>query len=599
MISISKVKNLKKLKNYLSGYWNTLFLILFNTAAEQICGLFLPGIMSDIVDIGIKQKGFEDVSLIESSLSEAEIISHQTSYILGKGFLMMGITVLILALGLWTGYLSCKLSSDMSLRLRRDMFCKIINFSYRDFDKFSVSSLITRTTNDIESVKDLLLMSTRVVILPAVIVGGVIMAYKKCASMSGIIGWGSAGAVICVVIYFAIVTPRIKIRQSLLDKFNRIIKEQLSGTQLIRIFGKGEFEHDRFKNCNKELTSVSLFVNRVMVMLTPVLTAIVNTITVCIIWMGAEKISQSEMNVGDVMAFLQYGTMVITSFLIFSMIISSIPKAWVSVERVLEVLDTKDSTENSDNTIVENVESIEFKNVSFKYPGANEYVLKDINFSVDLSNHVGILGTTGSGKSTLIKLLTGLYKPSEGQILINGIDINLIDKKSIAKCFSYVPQNGILFSGSVSENMKIRNVDASDEKIIEALKISQIWDFVEEKGLDFKIVKNGSNVSGGQRQRLAIARALINDSSVYVFDDSFSRLDFRTDYAVRKALNEHLKKSIQFLVSQRIGTIKNSDKIIVLSEGKIVGMGTHEDLKRSCDIYSEMVQLQMGTEALA
>ena len=258
--------------------------------------------------------------------------------------------------------------------------------------------------------------------------------------------------------------------------------------------------------------------------------------------------------------------------------------------------------------------TIRFNLASEKVDNLKEYVIrllkhqlmfqeflavKDVSLKIRPGEAWGLIGINGSGKSTLVKLLTGLYKPSEGQILINGIDINLIDKKSIAKCFSYVPQNGMLFSGSVSENMKIRNVDASDEKIIEALKISQIWDFVEEKGLDFKIVKNGSNVSGGQRQRFAIARALINDSSVYVFDDSFSRLDFRTDYAVRKALNEHLKKSIQFLVSQRIGTIKNSDKIIVLSEGKIVGMGTHEDLKRSCDIYSEMVQLQMGTEALA
>ena len=575
-----------------------MFLLIFlSLSVGQVCGLFLPGIMADIVNVGIKQSGFEDLSLMNSAMSESEILNFQTSYILKKGVIMIAVTLLAVIFDIITGYLTSKLSSKISLKLRKDMFFKIVDFSYSNFEKFSVSSLVTRTIIDVENVKDMIMTLMKLIILPVMIFGGIFMALQRSISMSGVVILGSLCAVGCVWICFLLITPKIKSVQKLTDNFNKIIKERLSGVQLIRVFGKEKFEHERFCKSNKELTFVSLFVNRITLMVIPLLTTIINIMNVSIVWFGANGIDRGKMNVGDVMAFLQYSTMVITAFIMLSVTISSIPKFWVSAERVFEVLGVEDEKIQR-KVHIQKVDFVEFQDVSFKYSGAPKNVLSNLNFKIKAGENIGIIGTTGSGKSTFLKILLGFYRPSYGKVLINGTDVKDIDKKSFSERFSYVPQSGMLFSGNLDSNIKVGNPSATDKEIEEMMEISQMSDFLSKNGMDFGIVKNGSNISGGQRQRIAIARALIHNADVYIFDDSFSGLDFRTDLNIRKALNIYLKNSLKIVVSQRIASVKNSDKIIVLNEGEIVGMGSHEELISSCEIYREMAKLQLGDEIL-
>lgn len=554
--------------------------------------------MSDIVNIGIKQRGFVDLSLMDSAMSESEIIANQTSYILLKGAIMVGITLIIILFNLFTGYISSKMSADMSLKLRREIFLKIMNFSYDDFDKFSASSLITRATSDVENLKSMIITFTRIAILPIVIAAGTFMALQKSVAMSGIMAGGAFGATVCVVICFLLIIPKIKIFQKLFDNFNAIIKERLSGVQLIRIFGREKFECEKFKKSNEKLTSTSLFINKITIMIAPFITIIINLMTVFIIWVGAENISTSCMNIGDLMAFLQYSTIVITAFINFSVMISSISKFWVSAERIFEILDIQTVKKTSDKKLISNINTIAFENVGFKYPEAQENVLKNIDFSISSGQTIAVTGTTGSGKSTFVKLLLGLYSPNEGSIMINGVNLKNINKESFLQRISYVPQNEMLFSGSIEKNLRIAKECASQEELIDSLNIAQMSNFLSENGLDFKILKNGSNISGGQRQRIAIARAINKDADVYIFDDCFSRLDFITDLNLRKAIGVKLNNAIKIMISQRISSIKNSDYIIVLDEGKISGIGTHTELLKNCEVYRKMAELCLGKEEI-
>jgi ATP-binding cassette subfamily B protein len=557
--------------------------------------------MADIVDVGIKQRGVKDPALVGAFRSEAEILQNQTSYIVQVGLIMLAVTLVMIIFTVWTNYLISKMSSGISAGIRKDVFAKIMDFSYTEMDKFSASSLITRTTNDVEHVKSMLLMVTQIIVPPIMMVGGIIMALKKSASMSWLIAAGSMFSVAVILVSLRLVIPKIKILQSLTDKFNLIIKERLTGTTIIRAFGNEDFEQRNFKESNTKLTGTTLFVSRIMAITSPFLTILMNIVSIAIIWLGAAAISRSEMNVGDVMAFLQYSAMVISAFLMFSFMFASIPRALVSVDRVFEILDVglqNRELENLHKLGTDSIKSIEFKNVDFKYPGAEECFLEKINFSAKAGERVGIIGTTGSGKSTLIKLLMGFYEPCGGKIMINGSDSKNIDKSDLRESVAYVPQNGMLFSGTVASNLRLGNDQAQDEELLNAVKISQMYDFTEKNGLDFPISQGGSNVSGGQAQRLAVARALVKKSSFYIFDDSFSKLDFKTDMRLRSALFAYLKNSLVFIVSQRIGTIKNLDKILVLDRGKLVGAGTHEELVGSCGVYSEMVKLQLGDEAI-
>ncbi len=593
---------IKNFLKYLKPYKAAVIFIFLSITVSQVCSLFLPSLMSDIVDIGIKQRGVRDLSLLTGFESEAEILKNQTSYIINIGLIMLAVTLIMIIFTILTNYLISKMSSSISSDIRRDVFERIMDFSYTEMDKFTVSSLITRTTNDVEHVKSVLLTVTQIIIPPIMMAGGVIMALKKSASMSWVIALGAVVSAGIMAICFKLIVPKIKVLQLLADKFNLVIKERLTGALIIRTFGNENFEHDKFQKSNAKLTDTSLFVGRVIATVSPVLTIFMNIISIAVIWMGAGAISRLEMNVGDVMAFLQYSIMVISAFLMLSIMFAIIPKALVSVERVFEVLN-KDSknykAEDQENIAINSIENIEFKNVSFKYPGAKEYVLRNINFSVKPGESVGIIGTTGSGKSTLIKLLMGFYEPYEGKILIDGTDAKNIKKSELRKAVGYVPQNDMLFSGDIASNLKLGNKAASEEQLLNAVKISQMYDFIKEKGFNFLLSQAGGNISGGQRQRLAIARAVIKKSSLYVFDDSFSKLDFQTDARLRRSLSEHLKGSMVFIVSQRIGTIKNLNKILVFNMGKLVGIGTHEELVKSCGIYKETVNLQIGTEVTA
>lgn len=577
-------------------------LIILNTVVNNICALYLPKLMADIVDIGIKQYGCKDISMLANFSSQADVLQNQISYILRTGLIMLGVTGIIILFSIWTSYLSSKLSSRISCSLREDLFNSINNLSYEDRGRFDTSSLLTRCTGDVENVTALILMFSQFLIPPFMIIGGVIMIIQKSPSMSAIILVGSILIAMMISICFKIITPKIKMLQVLSDKFNRIFKERLTGISITRIFGNESYETEKFKKSHDELKNTSLFVSRISALISPVMTVLMNMTTALILWIGANEINNSNINIGDMMAFFQYAVMVITSFLVMSFFISSIPKSWVSVERVYEILcmysNKGNGVQNAASENIKKINSIELKNLSFKYSNAEEYALKNINLKLDAQNSIGIIGTMGSGKSTLIKLLMGFYDSFEGNILIDGISMKNLNKEKFMENVAYVPQNSSIFSGDILSNLKLASSEINEEIIDEYSKIVCIDEFMKEKGLDFKIERGGRNVSGGQRQRLALLRAILKKADLYILDDSFSKLDFKTGLKVRKNLFSKFQEKIFVIISQRIETIKNLDKILVLDKGCAVGFGSHSELMGSCDIYKEMVALQFGGEEL-
>ncbi len=593
-----KVEYLKRLVSRLLKHKYIFLLIIINTVINNLCALYLPSLMADIVDIGIKQKGCKDIGMIENFSSQADILQNQITYILKTGFMMLLITGLIIFISIWTSYLYSKLSSKISCSLREDLFVKITNFSHEERSKFSASTLLTRCVGDADSVTGLILLFSEFLMPPFMIFGGMIMIMSKSSVMSGLVMVGSFIISVIIFISFKAMTPNIKVLQTLNDKFVRILKERLTGISVTRIFGNENYESQKFENSHDELKNTSLFVSKVMALSTPLLTVIMNMLTALILWIGANEISKSKIDIGDMMAFLQYSAMVITSFLTISVFISSIPKSWVSVERVYEILSMnsgKSKISNSPQILqIDKIESIEFKNLKFRYWDAKGYALKDINFKIGKGSHVGVIGTMGSGKSTLLKLLMGFYDFFGGDILINGKSIKNFNKKEFAKNIAYVPQNGSIFSGSIISNLELANSSSDKEKVTKYAKLACIDRFINRKGFNFKIERAGANISGGQRQRLALLRALLKDASVYILDDSFSKLDFKTGLKVRNNIFSEFKENIFIVVSQRIETIRNLDKILVLDKGKIVGFGSHEELLKNCEIYKEMVSLQFG-----
>ena len=588
----------KKLLGRLFEHKYLFLLIVLNMIISNVCALYLPSLMADIVDIGIKQKGYKNLVAPEQFFSAEDILQNQISYILKTGAVMLLIMGIIIIISIWTSYLQSKISSKISCSLREDLFKRITKFSAKDRSKFEVSSLLTRCVSDVENVTGFILSFSQILIPPIMAIGGVIMIVIKSLEMSGVVLAGAICVGIMIFAGFKIVTPKIKVLQTLNDKFNGIFKERLTGVSITRIFGNESYEVEKFKKRHDELKNTSLFVCKVMSLLSPIMTVFMNATTSFLLWIGANEINRSNIDVGDMMAFFQYSVMIITSFLVISLFISSAPNYWVSVERVYEVLllDSENAEGKSgfEGIKIDGIESIEFKNLSFAYEGASECSLKNINFKIEKNSKIGIIGTTGSGKSTLVKLLMGFYDSFSGDILINGKSIKNFDKKIFVENIAYASQNSSIFSGSILSNLKMANDNVSEETIYEYAKIACIDEFINEKGLDFKIERAGKNVSGGQRQRLAILRSLIKDASLYVFDDSFSKLDFKTGMSVRKNLFSAFKEKIFVVISQRIETIKNLDKILVLDKGNLVGFGSHEELFKDCEIYSEMVSLQFG-----
>ncbi|MDF2673482.1 MAG: ABC-type multidrug transport system, ATPase and permease component [Clostridiales bacterium] len=529
----------------------------------------------------------------------------QSNYIINAGLLMLLISLLSAACTVLVGFLAARTAAGVSRNLRKNVFTKVQNFSNTEFDKFSTASLITRTTNDITQIQMLVVIMIRMVIYaPIMGVGGVIRAINKSVSMSWIIAVAVVVLLGLILTVFTVAMPKFKIIQKLIDKLNLVTRENLSGMMVIRAFNTQSFEENRFDKANLDLTRTNLFVNRVMVTMMPIMMLIMNGVTLLIVWVGAHQIAESSMQVGDMMAFMQYAMQIIFSFLMLSMMFIMIPRASVSAQRIAEVLETEPTIVDpkQPRSLGNNAKGIiEFNNVSFKYPGAEEDVLKDINFKAMPGQTTAFIGSTGSGKTTLINLIPRFYDVTGGKILIDGIDVKEVTQHELRSKVGYIPQKGSLFSGTIESNLKYADENATAEEIKKSAEIAQAMEFISEKpeGFEAEISQGGSNVSGGQKQRLSIARALVKKPEIYIFDDSFSALDFKTDGLLRKALREQTGQSTVLIVAQRISTIMNAEQIIVLDEGRIVGKGTHRELMENCETYQEIALSQLSKEELA
>ncbi|HNX64458.1 MAG TPA: ABC transporter ATP-binding protein [Oscillospiraceae bacterium] len=528
----------------------------------------------------------------------------QQEYIIKTGLIMLLITLIGAAATITVAFLSSKIAAGMARDIRRGIFSKVEGFSSNEFDKFSTSSLITRTTNDITQIQMLIIMGIRMMFYsPIVAVGGVIMAVRKGPSISWIIALACIVLIGLIAFVFIKAMPKFKIMQKLIDRLNLVFRENLTGIMAVRAFGNQDFERKRFDKANNDLTDNMLYVSRIMIFMFPAIMLLMNGVSLLIVWVGADKISQSAMQVGDMMAFMQYAMQIIMSFLMMSIMFIMVPRAAVSAERISEVLETKQSIfdpekpEQFDNS---KTGYVEFKNVNFRYNGAEEDVLKNITFTANPGETTAFIGSTGAGKSTLINLIPRFYDATEGEICVNGVNVRNVLQSDLHEQIGYAPQKGILHSGTVSTNIRYGKEAASDEEIKAAAETAQAMDFISsnEEGFDKEISQGGANVSGGQKQRLSIARALIRKSPIYLFDDCFSALDFQTESKLRKALKGYTNNATVLVVAQRVSTIMNAEQIIVLNNGEIVGKGTHKELLSSCPTYYEIASSQLSKEEL-
>ncbi len=547
------------------------------------------------------------IKFIKSEYEEIgiDISKLQSRYILSTGGKMLLIALGGMVASIFVGFLAARVSASLGRNLRDKIFKKVISFSNAEFDKYSTASLITRSTNDIQQVQMFIILLLRIVFYAPILgIGGIVKVLETNTSMAWIIAVGVVAILALVIVLFSMAVPKFKVIQKLVDKVNLVIREALNGIMVIRAFNTQKYEEDRFDEVNKDLTKTHLFVSRLMAIMMPTMMLIMNCIILLIVWVGAHEINSGAIQVGDMMAFMQYTMQIIMSFLMISAISIILPRASVSAQRIVEVLDEEVTIKNPENPkkITGDVKgTIEFKNVSFKYLGAEEYVLKDISFIANAGETTAFIGSTGSGKSTLINLIPRFYDPTEGQILLDGIDIRDMELKDLRERIGYVPQKGVLFTGTIESNLKYgKNFDATREDVLKAIEIAQAKEIVDEKekGILYEIAQGGTNVSGGQKQRLSIARALVKKPEVFIFDDSFSALDFKTDAALRSAIEREIKDSTILIVAQRISTIMNADKIVVLDQGEIVGIGTHKELLKKCDIYRQIAMSQLSEEEL-
>ena len=530
---------------------------------------------------------------------------YQNKYILVSGLKMLGISLIIMASAISIMCLSARVAARLGKTLREKIFKKVLGFSNKEFSEYSTASLITRSTNDIQQIQNLIAILFRVVVYAPIIgVGGFIRVLTQSdSSMAWIIGIAIVAILFIVGTLFIIAMPKFKTLQKLVDKVNLVAREILTGLSVIRAFNTEKREEERFDVANKDLTKVNLFVNRAMSFMMPMLMLVMNSITLLIVWVGAHGVDAGTMQVGNMMAFIQYTMQIVMSFLMISMVSIILPRASVSANRINEVLETEEFIKESKNPKKLDPSKkglVEFKNVSFKYPDSDEEVLNDITFTAKPGQTTAIIGSTGSGKSTIVNLIPRFYDITSGNLLIDGVDIKDISNKDLRRIVGFVPQKGVLFSGTIESNIKYGKPDLSDEKMIEAAQIAQATEFIESKPLKYQepIAQGGSNVSGGQKQRLSIARAIAIDPEIFVFDDSFSALDFKTDSILRAELAKKTKDKTVIIVAQRINTILNADQIIVLEDGKIVGKGTHEELLKNNETYKEIALSQLSEEEL-
>ncbi|WP_024621076.1 ABC transporter ATP-binding protein [Metaclostridioides mangenotii] len=528
----------------------------------------------------------------------------QNNYILNTGAKMIGIALISVLATVSVGFLAAKVAAGVGRRLRGEVFDKVMRFSNTEINKFSTASLITRSTNDIQQIQLLMVMLLRIVFYaPIMGVGGVIKVLNTNTSMAWIIAVAVVAMMSLVVVLFALVIPKFKLVQKLVDKLNLVTREIVTGIPVIRAFSNERYEENRFDKANRDLTKTNLFVNRMMVCMMPSMMLIMNLITVLIVWKGAYGIDSGAMQVGDMMAFIQYTMQIIMSFLMISMVSVMLPRASVSANRIDEVLTTEATIHNPEvaKKFDENKKGyVEFKNVSFKFPDSEESILENITFTAKPGKTTAFIGSTGSGKTTLVNLIPRFYDVTEGEILVDGVDVRDVSQHDLREKLGYVPQKGVLFSGTIESNLKYGKEDATEEEIELAATIAQATEFIDTKPdkYDTEISQGGKNVSGGQKQRLSIARAIAKNPEIYIFDDSFSALDLKTDAKLRKALNKEVKDSTMLIVAQRISTILHAEQIIVLDEGKIVGKGTHRELLKNCEVYEQIALSQLSKEEL-
>jgi len=574
-----------KILKYFKPYIWAILALTALTYLQVRANLQLPDYMAKIINDGI--------------------IKQDMNAIYQNGGLMLLVTLggAVCAIGI--GYLASRISTGYGRDVRQKVFEKVESFSIAEFNNFSTASLITRSTNDIQQIQMVVLMMLRLVLMaPFMAVGALQLAFANAPALSWIIMVATGLLAVVIVILFTVGLPKFKILQQLVDKLNLVARENLTGLRVVRAFNNESVEEKKFDDANNDLMKLNLFVNRLMIVLQPFMMFVMNIALVAIVWFGAQLVGDGTVEIGNMMAFMQYAMQVIMSFLMISMIFIMIPRAAVSAKRVSEVIETKVSIRDADkpkNPSKKASGQIEFRDVTFSYPGADMPVLSGINFTAKPGQTTAFIGSTGSGKTTLIGLIPRFYDVSAGQVLIDGIDVRDLKLHDLYAQIGYVPQKGVLFSGTVKSNIIYGNAKASDEQVAHAAKVAQATEFIDklENGITGEISQGGSNVSGGQKQRLSIARALAVKPSVYIFDDSFSALDFKTDAALRKALENETKDKTVLIVGQRISTIMQADNIIVLDEGKIVGQGTHDELITANEVYQEIAYSQLSDEELS
>ncbi|MCI5586023.1 MAG: ABC transporter ATP-binding protein/permease [Lachnospiraceae bacterium] len=589
-----------KILRYLKDVKFSALAIILLLCVQAYCDLSLPAYTADIIDIGIMQGGVEN-----GGVAVAADWSVQLNYLLHTGMKMLGMTLLMLLSAVLVGLLSSRAGALIGKTLREKVFKKVISFSHAEIDRFSTASLITRSTNDIQQIQMVSVMLLRMVAYAPIIgLGGIIKVANTRTGMDWIIVVAVGAIFVLVITLMKIALPKFKIVQTLIDRLNLVSREILTGIPVIRAFSREKHEIKRFEEANRDLMKTQLFTNRIMTFMMPIMMLIMNSITVLIVWAGARGVNQGNLQVGDMMAFITYTMQIVMAFLLLTMISIMLPRAGVAADRIEEVLNTeaiiKDAEATRDDELKEVKGEITFEQVHFRYPNADEDALENISFTASPGKTTAIIGSTGCGKSTLLHLIPRFYDVTAGRILIDGVDIRQLSQKKLHSFLGFVPQKAVLFSGTIASNLKFGGEHITEERMKKAASIAQAEEFICQKKeqYDSEIAQGGNNVSGGQKQRLSIARAIAAEPKIYLFDDSFSALDYKTDAALRKALRENTKEATVIIVAQRISTILHADQILVLEDGKIVGQGTHEELLKNCEEYLEIAKSQLSEAEL-